>query len=150
MTENEIIKAAECCVQAERRVDCVNLGCPACKETYGCIIYDMTDDDSDNALMNQMVEELLGIINRQKAEIERRKNNLFCKVEIDEETMRSIVKEKVAEFELDIKSIKAEAIKEFAQSVKDLAYKKSHSDKEIYAWYEDIDNLAKEMVGDTE
>ena len=80
-------------------------------------------------------------------EIERRKNNLFCKVVIDEEEMRNIINEKVAGLELDIELIKAEAIREFAERLKkecliDRGYEILHEGT--------IDNLVKEMVGDTE
>ena len=91
-----------------------------------------------------------------KAEIERRKNNLFCKVEIDEETMRSIVKEKVAEFELDIKSIKAEAIKEYRQRLKSKAGDTvlyGHSLVSLatsFVTVKVIDETYDEMVGDAE
>ena len=57
------------------------------------------------------IENLNTVNAEMQAEIGRMKNNAFCNVVIDEETMRNIVKEKVAEFELDIKSIKAEAVK---------------------------------------
>ena len=66
-------------------------------------------------------------IQQLKAEIERRKNNLFCKVVIDKETTQNIINEKVADFELDIKSIKAEAIKEFAESIQNQVCKRAIS-----------------------
>lgn len=105
-------------------------------------------DEYNDIRVDDVLLGAFDLINRQKAEIERRKNNLFCKVEIDEEMMRNIVKEKVAEFELDIKSIKAEAIKEFAERLKGTFPQDDflRSTKRISA---DIDNLVKEMVGDT-
>ena len=77
---------------------------------------DIQDKDIEN--FSNYVKFLKDFINRQKAENERLKNNVFCKVVIDEEKMKNIIDEKVQEFELDIKSIKAEAIKEFAERLK--------------------------------
>ena len=61
--------------------------------------------------------------------------------------MRNIVNEKVAEFELDIESIKSEAIKEFAERLKSLlALNKQVSNESYYYITTDIDNLVKEMT----
>ena len=84
-------------------------------------------------------------------EIKRLKNNVFCSVVIDEGKMRNIVNEKVSEFELDIESIKSEAIKQFAERLKEQY--EIWDDDECYFDYVttgQIDNLVKEMVGDTE
>lgn len=76
----------------------------------------MTDKEIIDRQQEQLEATIAGQETLQKAlaeknaEIERRKNNLFCKVVIDEEKMRNIINEKVAEFELDIESIKSEAI----------------------------------------
>lgn len=94
-------------------------------------------------------ETLQKALAEKNAEIERRKNNLFCKVVIDEEKMRNIVNEKVAEFELDIESIKSEAIRAFAERLKEQY--EIWDDDECYFDYVttgQIDNLAKEMAGE--
>ena len=83
-------------------------------------------------------------------EIKRLKNNVFCSVVIDEGKMRNIVNEKVAEFELDIESIKSEAIKEFAERLKEEQSFYDGQETRIYLTEKDLDNLVKEMVGDAE
>ena len=60
MTNNEIIKALECCVN--EKADCK--GCPY--ESDGCLI--------ENG-KNKLLEDTLDLINRQKAEIERLKDD---------------------------------------------------------------------------
>jgi hypothetical protein len=149
MTDNEIIKALECCAN---NGDCKECAINPHKGNYGYCT-------------SLAIKAALDLINHQKAEIERLKNNLFCKVVIDEETMRNITNEKVQEFELDIKSIKAEAIKEFAERLKTEAKLRNHTNyganKQAVSYNEGvietrkfmlvcIDTLVKEMVGDTE
>ena len=108
-------------------------------------------------------ETLQKALAEKKAEIERRKNNLFCKVVIDEEKMRNIVNEKVAEFELDIELIKAEAIKECIEktqaflAIKCRGVVEDNPNLDEILWgyrKEDVDeffdNLVKEMAGDAE
>lgn len=137
MTDAEIIKALECCTSDEVGM------CHICPLDGGC-----------NGDITILLNCSLDLINRQKEEIERLKNNVFCKVVINEETMRNIVKEKVAEFELDIASIKAEAIKEFAERIKaefNNVVKYEFDCRYYYlVSHSFIDRLAEEMVGDTE
>ena len=131
MTDAEIIKALECCTSDEVGM------CHICPLDGGC-----------NGDITILLNCSLDLINRQKEEIERLKNNVFCEVVIDEETMRNIVNEKVAGFELDIASIKAEAIKEFAERLKN---KFEISSAYSFGYFEcQIDNLVKEMEGDAE
>ena len=65
---------------------------------------------------------------------------------IDEEKMRNIVNEKVAEFELDIESIKTEAYKEFAARLKSYLLLNEKGSTISVISLENIDNLLKEMV----
>ena len=127
MTEAEIIKALECCSSSPAKCG----DCP-CLQLCDCLAVE---------------KDALDLINRQKAEIERRKNNLFCKVVIDEEAMRNIVKEKAAEFELDIASIKTEAIKELMFNLDEeiSTYSSAGHDLNVYAW---LKNYAKVKVGE--
>ena len=65
MTDNEIIKALECCSTGETYDDCEKNGCPFYLGiTMGCKYIDKE---------NQLYSDALGIINRQQAEIERLK-----------------------------------------------------------------------------
>ena len=147
MTDKDIIKALEYCSNEDG--DCRK-----------CPLYNSTDEHCSN-LVNKGA---LDIINRQQAEIEKLKNRFFCKIVIDEEQVRKYINEKVQEFELDIKSIKAEAVKEFAENTIErvekakLKYqrlcKEQGEEMEEYMHIHFngiigiIDNLLKETVGD--
>ena len=145
MTDNEIIKALEChsLCTVSKCEECPLFPTNECSaELSGYALdlinrYKTKNEQLDNAI--QLLE----------SEIERRKNNLFCKVIIDEETMRSIINDKMAEFELDIKSIKAEAIKEFAKELIN-RFSKNNLTQGFYVNISEIDliNLVKEKVGE--
>lgn len=130
MTDNDIIKALECC-------GCDNYQCDNCPYAYKtCTVY----------------KDSLDLINRQKAEIER---------------LRSMNRAKLAtihDLQIELKIAKSEAIKEFAERLKDHSRKMQSSDFSGDFWdeavdfsgdtwdeavlVEDIDELVKEMVGD--
>ncbi len=118
MTDNEIIKALECCFTND-------FGKTNCNK---CAFYTATAK-----CMDDMQNAVIDLINRQKAEIEQWKEeadrwqNAFCKVNEDMST------------------IKSEAIKEFAERLKE----KLQWDVEFYnkiVFEDDIDNLVKEMT----
>ncbi|MDO4495212.1 MAG: hypothetical protein Q4B62_05415 [Clostridiaceae bacterium] len=69
MTDKEIIKTAECCLQAKTREDCHDLRCP-CDSIYSCMFFDRSDDESDFAVPYEIIKELLGVINRQQEQLE--------------------------------------------------------------------------------
>ena len=112
MTDNEIIKALECCNRNDYG------GCDDCPFYHRCV---------NNERLSIFT---LALINRQKAEIERLKG----KVDMYEE-------ERKYHFEMSRQRI-AEGIKEFAERIKLL------NQENLIIWNEQIDNLAKEMVGD--
>ena len=63
MTDNEIIKALECCSTGETYADCEKNGCPLYLGiTMGCKYIDKE---------NQLYSDALDLINRKQAEIER-------------------------------------------------------------------------------
>ena len=124
MTDNEIIKALECCVKG---LECKN--CPANphKGNYGYCT-------------SLLLKDALDLINRQQAEIER------LTAERDAMHQDVIAAE---EYAWQCKTAKAESIKEFAERLKE----KYLDDEKIVnmAWVnaiEHIDNLLKELVGD--
>ena len=168
MIEKDTIKGLECCTD-EWYENCNE--CPYSIDTVSCERMKLLEDSLD--LINHKQELLEAAIAGQEtlqkalaeknAEIERRKNNLFCKVVIDEGKMRNIVNEKVAEFELDIESIKSEAIKECIEKTQAfLAIKcrgvvedNPNLDEILWGYRKEdvdefLDNLVKEMAGDTE
>ena len=118
LTDTEIKKALECCVNTTFISDCAK-----CK----MFAFDCKD---------KLIESALDLINRQKAEIER-----LEKVRKDEvEKLMSVIDRTIAE-------AKAEAYKEFAERLKKTFPKDDflRSTKRIA---EDIDNLLKELVGE--
>ena len=164
MTDEQIIKALECCVRSTSGNDCEKLNCPACKD-FGCHYMDSSDrDDSYEALVEGLGKDALDLINRkqkvnelaakeivdlkikveqQKAEIERLqkagKESVDCFTR-----METLYKIKCKELEV----AKSSAIKEFAERLKEKSQR--------YPYYEyglvravptdEIDNLVKEMT----
>ena len=132
MTDNEIIRALECCGTGDTYADCEKNGCPLYLGiTMGCKYVDKE---------NQLYSDALDLINSQKVEIEQWKEeaneyqNLWC-IAVD-----------------DIEKAKSEAIKEFAQRLKN-AFPEGNRDNKCPAIYWDdycyiIDECAEEMVGD--
>ena len=83
------------------------------------------------------------------------KKGLVCKITFDEEKLEEIKEDCLESIEYNIKQIQAEAIKEFAESLKEKAVK--HNCRYGGCLYDitavqiaDIDNLVKEMVGESE
>lgn len=113
MEDNDIIKALECCKDA----DCLN--CPRWSEEW------------HSGMCNGFLQEVVDLINRQKAEIEG-----YGHLEV-------ILNTAVDVLAADIKS---KEIKEFAKKLKEKVYIRgahpNYSDEIIIA----IDNLVKEMT----
>lgn len=135
MTDNEIIKALEHCLYKEHRQS----KCTECKYVTGCKPY--------------LMRESLDLINRQKAEIEKLQTTLFKK----EDLMQMLFEQKQAYYdelvsakakierldkltieqhrEIDrlydyVQYTRAEAIKEFAERLKESAI-----DADVYSGY---------------
>ena len=140
MTDNEIIKALECCMD--------EMGCKK-----GCPCFDPKSKSSHcTAVGDNGIEKLaLDLINRQKAEIE----NLTkaCenqqKISMDRYFEIERLKEKTSVAKVDelIKSCCNDTTKEFAYKLKSFF----PNDNEPYRYWEiheGVDNLLKELVGD--
>ena len=131
MTDNEIIKALECCKEAKLQKDCLDLKCPLSTE-YGC-----------NFEQEELRNKALDLINRQNEEIEKLSNCVVMQEKLLKENEKRI--ESVVENIIADEKLKAEAIKEFAERLKELPSVKNCE----YEWLHlDIYNLVKEMVGD--
>ena len=135
MTDNEIIKALECCSNGEY-VDCFN--CPYKN-------FPLRECSSENA------KDVIAIINRQKAEIERFKieNAKLKGYKTTDWLTRGISPEQLEREK--IQAWKSEAIKEFAEMLKwkATAIHKSIDRHRRYEIDNDfIDGLVKEMVGE--
>lgn len=124
MTDNDIIKALECC-------GCDNYQCDNCPYAYKtCTVY----------------KDSLDLINRQKAEIER----LTAMLEAAEDYLYPLPFKNA--FDDELAKAKSEAIKEFAERLKN-AFPEGNRDNKCPAIYIDdycyiIDECAEEMVGD--
>lgn len=114
MTEEQIIRALECC----KNDDCDN-----CPNTFG------------NCYAN-LAGYALDIINRQQEKLKVQANNIHALIKMKD---------------VEMQRIKAEAIKEFVEKLKDMS--DVWEDDEFYFKYvttEQIDNLVKEMRADNE
>lgn len=113
MTDNEIIRALECC---QGNADCAN--CPYYENNhYQC--------------GNNFNKDVLDLINRQKAEIERlnKENNTFAK---------RFYKEGVKDFAKRLKD----------HYIKDKRYSRINAHTLICFLFDKIDSLERELVGD--
>ena len=118
MTDNEIIKALECC-GSEKGNLCTQ--CPKFKKLgYDC---------NENDLFN----DALDLINRQKAEIERLEKD-FMKCKLEKEMIHQVATE-----------IQTVAIKDFADRLK-RKYESVDGQYIDRVLNTDIDNLVKEMT----
>jgi hypothetical protein len=125
MTDNEIIKALELCIRGDEG-DC--LLCPL--HDVGPCTYE--------------IEVLaLDLINRQKAEIERYKK-YYETMEIEIYSFRK----DQAEVKFLKNKIRAEAIKDFAERLKEKGCRGMGDGGVGFIIHKDIDNLVKEMIGE--
>ena len=68
LTDEEIIKAAECCIRSTSSNDCENLNCPAYQD-LGCYFMDRSTEYYPESLIQEIGKSVLDLINRQKARI---------------------------------------------------------------------------------
>ena len=127
MTDNEIIKALECCSTGETYDDCEKNGCPLYLGiTMGCKYIDKE---------NQLYSDALDLINRQKAEIEKLKGSTIVSNIMESKRIK--------------REAKAEAYKEFAEIIKDKWFDNRYDSPDVD--FDDfIDNVLKELVGETD
>ena len=128
MTDEQIIKALECCA-TDKTDDCFQ--CP-----YDNIVY----KPGNGGCVNRCRKDALDLINRKKAEIERlKKENIL------------LLKKKCKDINTARKITKSEAIKEFAERLKEIIY--THENRVdvdgivlLTRIDNSIDNLVKEMT----
>ena len=144
MTDNEIIKALECCFDGY---------CEACA----------FDDDLNLKCKDNLIENALNLINRQKAEIERLQEQIGslnkkypCTVDVGDNCL--VYARSLDDYDNLIGNISAEGIKEFWKKYRDTLVSNhqtyicliSKTQKNIGYLYDDImsngDNLVKEMT----
>ena len=133
MTDNEIIKALECCILCECE-NCPHDGETACKENLNQEILDLiTRQKEEKEALIAGQETLQRHIAEQKAEIER--------LQGEKENCRCVI----ADLCEQVKTAKAEAIKEYMKRVKAGLIKGG-----IYPVLvkNTLDRVKEEMVGD--
>ena len=131
MTDNEIIKALECC--GDPYSICAE--CPI-KDDHGC--------------NEQLANYALDIIKRQQAEIERLESANDKKFN-QWNMLAEKTKQHYADLYNEAKDIlKSEAVKEFAERLKEKSFKtiRNYGLTKDVVEVCDIDNLVKEMVGE--
>ena len=141
MTDNEIIKALECCICSTSRNDCEDLNCPACKE-IGCYFMNRSTEYYPESLIQEIGKSVLDLINRQKAEIERLKNQK-CLYAFDGE-FKDCIKAGCFYRKKEDEG-KSEAIIDFAEKLKE-KLKWDTEFENMLVFEIDIDNLVKEMT----
>lgn len=125
MTDKQIIKALECCVAKE---NCEEVSCEICSYEK---VYDCKEEILQNAL---------DLINRQKTEIERLKERIsYLEESIDcsRKEYNSLLQK--------LQHARAEAIKEFAERLKSVQTQ-GFWEENAYVSVDDIDNLVEEMT----
>lgn len=145
MTDNEIIKALECCEANEG-------DSPNCEE---CPYFGLREKPSD--CYKKARKGALSLINRQKAKIERLNDEIS-----DRERSHIDLYNDMRELKDKFETARADAIKEFAERLKAECRQDRYAiqtstkfgvvDKKYLRVVDenDIDNLVKEMVGDAE
>ena len=136
MTDNEIIKALECCISTGTELDCFKCPMAENRMCYG----------SNTKVSHLVVKNAISLINRQKAEIERLKEHKYIL-----EKMLSECCERIAKLDKLNETARAKAIKEVAERAKMLQYYYSETEYTFDfdgVTVEDIDNLLKEMTED--
>ena len=122
MTDNEIIKALECCTDESYE------NCNECPYSI----------DAERCERMKLLEDILDLINHQKAEIERLKNEI------------QTTKDAYIMLQTKNEIIKSEAVKEFAERLKEKSFKtiRNYGLTKDVVEVCDIDNIVKEMIGE--
>ena len=130
MNDKDIIKALECCNSTDS--DCLNK-CPYFNYTAKC--------------SQAMIKDTLDLINRQQAEIKKLQEHIQkC------DTVEQRADELIAQLQKELKTAKSEAVKEFAERLKekfrDVARIDYNGKPMFIVGDAFVDNLVKEMGGD--
>ena len=137
MTDNEIIKALVNCTGLQTSTTC--FGCPYSARAYATV------SAGDVFCKDKMCRDALDLINRQKAEIERL-NRIRAELSKEIDVLKTNNHSMCLTMPNMAKAERAEAIKEFAERLKENCYYPLLID----ITPEIIDNLVKEMVGENE
>ena len=158
MTDKEIIKALECCVKApycSKKTDCPYKGIDDCVKKHTLDALDLINRQQAEIEEYKRIAEYQQSLNvkrhfklkEKEAEIERLEKLAKDRADVNFEKIVGVVDRASAD-------IKAEAIKEFAERLKESSIDVDVSfgyGREVYTEavpVVEIDNLVKEMVGD--
>lgn len=134
LTDEDVVEGLERCISTTTAEACA--GCPFNKQNL-C--------DKDQWALER---HALGLINRQKSEIERLKECPKCVYEYDGEVTEYCVQGPCSNFKT-VEQIKAEAYKEFVERLKSYLLLNKKGEMSVVS-FENIDNLLKGMVGEKE
>ena len=158
MTDNEIIKALECCVSEQYTCE----QCPYQEKKHydfdnGFEIMPNGKQYDDWSCERWLNADLLDLINHQKTENERLNGNLkFVRGTVERQRVDiNNLNKAIDNYEACLKSIekiKVEAYKEFAERLKEKSKQGKGYLGNVYHSVDvaEIDNLLKEMVGDND
>ena len=148
MTDDEIIKALEICsTTGGKCTDCpafVKVDRSNCKKAFKGAVAIINRQKEELTKNEKIIKAANDLIVTQKAEIE----SLIA----GQETLQKYIAEKDAEIERLLQKLQqpqSEAVKEFAERLKEKA-EYFREEKESFVPETYIDNLVKEMVGDSE
>ena len=128
-TDAETVKALECC----------NTPGSCCE----CPYYGINEVEYDDLCVQTLINDILPLINRQKAEIER------LNKEVDRLSQCVLYHDGiVSDLKKDVFNAKAEAIKEFVERAIDLAVCKDNGDgtERMFVSIANLRKIAKEMT----
>ena len=111
-TDDEIVRALECCLQSRSMDDCKKLNCPAYVNNDCYFMSNVKAYGYEDALFKGLCTQSLDLIKRQQAEIEK-----LNKVKVLNITV-SDTKEIMPILFCHEKELKNEAVKEFAERLK--------------------------------
>ena len=152
MTDNDIIKALECCGSETTFMTCgdcplLDVGKPDCHFSNAKKALDLINRQNKeiNRLKNELHGKVDHIREQRKAIDDLKKYNkkgLTVEVKFDKEQLEESIQECMRDYELRINEVRNEAIKEFAERLKKKMYPFSYAIGVENA----IDDLVKEMT----
>lgn len=164
MTDEQIVKALECCSKAETRNECEQLKCPACKDV-GCFFSTDVDNEDFIDVQKGLCSRVINLIKLKDEMLSAQASKIFLYEDVLKEKTEEIkrlkslstsnykvwtVRDKalvltdtLEDYEQFKRSIESEARKELAKRLKAMPSIQNCE----YEWiYTDIDNLVKEMT----
>lgn len=140
MTDNEIIKALECCLSSKEYIACFS--CPAVKYDICC--------NGSAKISNGVADKVVDLIKRQQANIsvlEKEKEVLVEAYNIEKEKVEKAKQKLITTFKMR-ETEKSKTIKEFAERLKNMHRHNTTSVVSLVTVFDNINKLVEEMVGE--